>query len=79
MSGYGGIFFSPGNFTWVSEPNHYADKPYNIDLMSALKAFGEKGNILMGHCAAGMLFDFAGVTEGKKLAVQMPEVLKVLK
>ena len=30
---------------------------------------GEKGKILIGHCAAGMLFDFAGVTEGKKLAV----------
>ena len=23
MSGYGGIFFSPGHFTWVSELNHF--------------------------------------------------------
>ena len=37
--------------------------------MSVLKALVEKGKILIGHCAAGMLFDFAGVTEGKKLAV----------
>ena len=37
--------------------------------MSVLKAFGEEGKTMIGHCAAGMLFDFAGVTAGKKLAV----------
>lgn len=47
----------------------HADKPYNVDLMSVLKAFGEKGKILIGHCAAGMMFDFAGIAEGKRLAV----------
>ena len=31
--------------------------------------FGEKGKIMIGHCAAAMLFDFTGITEGKKLAV----------
>ena len=56
-------------FTLSNQKIELADKPYNIDLMSVLKAFGEKGKILIGHCAAGMLFDFAGVTEGKKLAV----------
>mgnify|MGYP000308536294 CR=1 FL=1 len=61
------VVFSCGDAVPVFAQN--ADKPYNIDLMSVLKAFGEKGKILIGHCAAGMLFDFAGVTEGKKLAV----------
>ena len=42
---------------------------YNVDLMSVLKAFAGKGKILIGHCAAGLLFDFAGITEGKRLAV----------
>ena len=60
------VVFSCGDAVPVFAQN--ADKPYNIDLMSVLKAFGEKGKILIGHCAAGMLFDFAGVTEGKKLA-----------
>lgn len=47
----------------------HADKPYNVDLMSVLKAFGEKGKIMIGHCAAAMMFDFAGITGGRKLAV----------
>ena len=54
------VVFSCGDAVPVFAQN--ADKPYNIDLMSVLKAFGEKGKILIGHCAAGMLFDFAGVT-----------------
>ena len=60
------VVFSCGDAVPVFAQN--ADKPYNIDLMSVLKAFGEKGKILIGHCAAGMLFDFAGVTEGKMKA-----------
>lgn len=61
------VVFSCGDAVPVFAQN--ADKPYNVDLMSVLKAFGEKGKTLIGHCAAGMMFDFAGVTEGKKLAV----------
>ena len=44
-------------------------KQYNIDLMDVIKNFGEKGKIMIGHCAAAMLFDFTGITEGKTLAV----------
>ena len=61
------VVFSCGDAVPVFAQN--ADKPYNVDLMSVLKAFGEKGKIMIGHCAAGMMFDFAGVTAGKKLAV----------
>ena len=46
-----------------------AGKPYNQDMLTVIKAFGEKGKIMIGHCAAAMLFDFTGITEGKKLAV----------
>lgn len=46
-----------------------AGKQYNLDMMAAIKAFGEKGKLMAGHCAAGMLFDMAGITTGKKLAV----------
>lgn len=47
----------------------HADKIYNRDLMEVLKVFGDKGKIMAGHCAAGMLFDFAGIADGKRLAV----------
>ncbi|MDR2917574.1 MAG: DJ-1/PfpI family protein [Tannerella sp.] len=46
-----------------------ADKPYNQDMMAVIKTFGEKGKLMIGHCAAGMIFEFAGITEGKKIAV----------
>lgn len=46
-----------------------ADKSYNQDMMEVIKVFGEKGKIMIGHCAAGMIFELAGITEGKKIAV----------
>lgn len=46
-----------------------ADKPYNQEMMTVIKTFGEKGKIMIGHCAAGMMFEFAGITEGKTIAI----------
>ncbi|MBQ4278790.1 MAG: DJ-1/PfpI family protein [Rikenellaceae bacterium] len=46
-----------------------ADKPWNVDLIEVLKAFGTKGKLMIGHCAAAMLFDMAGITTGRKLAI----------
>ena len=45
------------------------DTPYNQDLIAVVKTFGEKGKIMIGHCAAAMIYEFAGVSEGKKLAI----------
>ena len=42
---------------------------YNIDLMEVIKTFGDKGKIMIGHCAGAMMFDFTGITKGKKVAV----------
>ena len=61
------LVFACGDAVPVFEEN--AEKPYNVQLMEVLKTFGEKGKIMIGHCAAGMLFDFAGITAGKKLSV----------
>lgn len=61
------LVFSCGDAVPVFSNN--ADKPYNVDLMQVLKTFGEKGKLMIGHCAAAMMFDFAGVASGKKLAV----------
>ena len=38
-----------------------AGKPYNQDMLAVIKAFGEKGKIMIGHCAAAMMFDSVGI------------------
>lgn len=64
---YDAVVFSCGDAVPVFK-NH-ASEPWNVDLMEVLKTFGEKGKLMIGHCAAGMMFEFAGVTDGKRLAV----------
>lgn len=61
------LVFSCGDAVPVFQQN--ADKPYNVDLLQVIKAFGDKGKIMIGHCAGAMMFDIAGITKGKKLAV----------
>jgi len=46
-----------------------AGKQYNLDMMEVIKKFHEKGKILIGHCAAAMLFEKAGAIDGKKVAL----------
>ena len=47
----------------------HAGEPWNKDLMEVLKTFGEKDKLMIGHCAAGMMFGFAGVAAGRRVAV----------
>lgn len=47
----------------------HANELYNQDLMAVIAAFGQKGKIMIGHCAGAMLFDMAGVIDGKTIAV----------
>ena len=47
----------------------HAGEPWNKDLMEVLKTFGETGKPMIGHCAAGMMFGFAGVAAGRRVAV----------
>ena len=46
-----------------------ADKQYNQDMLSVLKAFTDNGKIVIGHCATAMILDSIGVVNGKKVAV----------
>lgn len=64
---YDALVFACGDAVPVFGEN--ASKPYNVLLLEVIKEFGEKGKIMIGHCAASMIFEFAGITEGKKLAV----------
>ena len=46
-----------------------AGEPWNRDLMEVLKTFEKTGKPMIGHCAAGMMFGFAGVAAGRRVAV----------
>lgn len=64
---YDALVFACGDA--VPKYGENASAPYNQDLMAVIKTFGDKGKIIAGHCAAGMMFEFAGLTEGKKLSL----------
>lgn len=61
------LVFSCGDAVPVFQ--QHANEPYNVDLMQVIKTFGDKGKMMIGHCAAAMMFDFTGITNGKKVAV----------
>lgn len=45
------------------------NQPYNQDMLAVLNAFGDQGKVMIGHCAAGLMFDSVGIADGKILAV----------
>ena len=49
-----------------------AGKSYNQDMLAVIKTFGDKGKIIIGHCAAAMMFDATGIDAGPlaKAAIQ---------
>lgn len=64
---FGALVFSCGDAVPVF--GNYAHEAYNQDMMAAIKSFGDKGKLLIGHCAGGMMFDQAGVIDGRRVAV----------
>lgn len=46
-----------------------AGQPYNQDMLAVIKAFAEKGKLMIGHCAAAMMYESVGVIDGKKVAL----------
>jgi putative intracellular protease/amidase len=46
-----------------------AGKPFNQDLLAVIKAFDDKGKLLIGHCAAALLFDNLGIGKGRRVAL----------
>lgn len=43
--------------------------PENQDMLEVLRNFNKLNKKIAGHCAAGLIFEIAGITEGKKMAV----------
>ncbi len=42
---------------------------YNIALLNVIREFADKDKLMIGHCAAALIFELAGVGKGKRLAV----------
>lgn len=64
---YDALVFSCGDAVPVFQNN--ATKPFNTDLLEVIREFAGKHKIMAGHCAAGLIFEIAGITEGKKLSI----------
>ena len=61
------LVFSCGDAIPVFQ--QHASEPWNVDLMEVLRAFGKRGKLMIGHCAGAMMFELAGITAGKRVAV----------
>lgn len=46
-----------------------ATEPYNQDMLSVIKTFGEAGKLMIGHCAAALMFEKTGIAKGRKVAL----------
>lgn len=64
---YDALIFACGDAVPIFQ-NH-ADKTYNQDMLAVIQEFANKNKILAGHCAAALMFEIAGVTDGRKLAI----------
>ncbi|WP_459187923.1 DJ-1/PfpI family protein [Parabacteroides sp. APC149_11_2_Y6] len=64
---YEALVFACGDAVPVFAQN--AEKPYNQDLLSVIGTFAQKDKKMIGHCAAALLFEIAGASEGKKVSV----------
>lgn len=64
---YDALVFSCGDA--MIKFGEIADKPFVKDAFDVIAKFNEQGKIIAGHCAAAVIFDKAGVTTGKKVAV----------
>lgn len=67
VNDYDAVVFACGDAMIKFREN--ADKQYNKDMMAVLSKFNEEGKMIIGHCAAAMIFDALGIADGKKVAV----------
>ncbi len=64
---YDALVFACGDA--IPQFRENVEKSYNQDMLAVMKNFDEKGKMLIGHCAAGLLFDNVGIGKGKKVAL----------
>ena len=46
-----------------------ASEAYKLAMIDVIREFAAKGKLIIGHCAAALIFEKAGITVGKKVAV----------
>jgi putative intracellular protease/amidase len=63
---YDVLVFSCGDA--IPKLSENAAKQFNQDMFAVIKLFDEKGKILVGHCAAALIFDKLGIGKGRKVA-----------
>lgn len=64
---YDALLFTCGDAIPVFKD--HANEPYNLDMLEVIREFAAAKKLLIGHCAAALIFEIAGISEGKKLAV----------
>jgi len=64
---YDAVVFSCGDAMIKFGDN--AGEKYNQDMIAILKTFNDENKMIIGHCAAAMIFDATGIIKGKKVAV----------
>jgi putative intracellular protease/amidase len=73
---YDALVFSCGDA--MPKFGENAGNPENQDMLAVIKAFGDKGKLVAGHCAGALLFDIAGIAAGKRVALH-PFIKTVVK
>jgi putative intracellular protease/amidase len=63
---YDVLVFSCGDA--IPKLNKNLVKQFNQDMFAVIKNFDDKGKILVGHCAAALIFDKLGIGKGRKVA-----------
>jgi putative intracellular protease/amidase len=64
---YDVLVFSCGDA--IPKLNENVAKQFNKDMFAVINSFNDKGKILVGHCAAALVFDKLGIGKGKKVAM----------
>ena len=64
---YDGLIFACGDA--IKEFGKMAGNPEVKQMFEVIKKFDESGKSIGGHCAAGLIFEKAGVTKDKKISL----------
>ncbi len=73
---YDVLVFACGDAMPVFTEN--ASKQFNQDMLAVMKKFSDDGKMLVGHCAAALLYDSLGIGKGKKVALH-PYIKSMMK
>lgn len=64
---YAALVFSCGDA--IKTLNDQISEPYWQEAIQIMKTFNNAGKLLIGHCAAGLLFEIADITSGKQVSL----------